>query len=114
MIFKHVILIIENLGENFNVLIMRKFYGKYGNICLVSHTLDQLRIFSDKAANTEKENRQINFIKTTTNATSNHQPSHFISNALTRIQVSKELNNNFNETSLIESSISKFYKVILP
>ena len=74
MIFKHVILIIENLGENFNVLIMRKFYGKYGNICLVSHTLDLLRIVSDKAANTEKENRQINFIKTTTNATSNHQP----------------------------------------
>ena len=91
MIFKYVILIIENLGENFNVLIMRKFYGKYKNICLVSHTLDQLRVVSDKAANTEKEKRRINFIKTTTNATSNHQPSHFISNALTRIQVSKKL-----------------------
>ena len=51
----------KNLGENFNVLTMQKFYGQYFH-CLVSHTPDQLRI----VANTEKVGRQFNFIKTTT------------------------------------------------
>ena len=90
MIFKHAVLIMENLGENLNVLTMRKFYGKYFH-CLVTESPDQLRIVYGRTANTEKEERQFNFIKTTTNTTSNRQANHVISNALIRIQVSNEL-----------------------
>ena len=96
----------ENLREHLNVLTMPKFYDKYFH-CLVLHTSDQLRIVTGRAVNTEKVERQLNFIKTITNATSNCQPSHVILNALIRLEVFNKLNNNFNETTLIELSFSK-------
>ncbi|XP_065645686.1 uncharacterized protein LOC136076144 [Hydra vulgaris] len=113
VVFKHVMLVMSNHGENLNVLTVRKFYGKYFH-CLVTYTPDQLRIISGRAANTEKEERQFNFIKTTTNTTSNLHPSHIISNALIRMQVFNEFNSNFSKIPLIESSISMLYKVVQP
>ena len=74
----------EKLRENCNVLRMQKCFDKYFN-CLISHTPDQLRIDSGIAANTEKVERDLNFIKAIKNATSNCQPSRAFSNALIRI-----------------------------
>ena len=74
----------KKLGENLNALTMQKCFDKYFH-CLISHTPDQLRIVSGIAANTEKVERDLNFIKAITNTTSNCQPSRAFSNALIRI-----------------------------
>ena len=75
------------------------------------HTPDQLRIISGRSANTEKEERQFNFIKSITNLTSNRHPANVISNAIIRLQASEDLNNKSPNNTQINLLFQNYIKV---
>lgn len=99
-------LAMKNLKRNSN---QRKLFGQYYHV-LICHAPQQLRIIALTSWNTENEDRQFNFLKTISAATSNHHPDNVLANAFLRLQIHQEWKNERpKDISDVEAKITKAY-----
>ena len=59
---------------------------------------EQYRIFSERFANTEKEEATFNFIKKATNLASNHYPANVIADTMIRMEARKIIMDGHSKT----------------